>query len=602
MLRIRFALFAAAMLALPSLCAQEYPGKRVRPPHLAENWVGSPEAYLTEGRIVLRSFEIDTSAGGMRINGKLWSDFEVEAGNGSPAGQLMGIEVEVSLHEVASDIDDKLGAQVPSQSMTVKINGTEPVGEITLGTGSFSLPVMSKPLPPGVYRLACRVTFNKMTDAQKEALKWVRDLYAVVMEYDEKGIPIGEGTPVYKSKFHIPQWRDMVASEVCRSEGTLFLGNVLQKGGGVKVDKNNSLCRDPSYTVYKTLDNLAKQRELLNTEYDINRKNKDLDQKVVKASYEKSVKQLEMLVARAGGKMESKESGFYAQVGQIMKNLREAIIIFEDDLTLKYWIALDTFYYYFHTVNKIGYNVAMAIDKGNNAFDRDEREKKAKENEDPAKKAARDELREKNFKYIPEPIKKVATEYARRSEETSEFDSASFTRKEGKVVHIDNGKWSAWRVKFLADFRPKAKAALDSVDVSAGYAIQKWSQAFKMLVEVRDSIIAHAYCYEWHLRMIPVRKQMDAEQDPKLKAQIGADADKAIDDDWATEAGEAIKELKPIYSAAKVAPASVFSRFETAYKQAKSEKVLDMADYAWRYKLSVDKQPYPPPRRYKAEK
>ena len=330
--------------------------------------------------------------------------------------------------------------------------------------------------------------------------------------------------------------------------------------------------------------NLAAQRQELDVDYSAQCRDPNVEPRKVLENYRQSLRQLEMLVARCGGPMLNEEIKSHARSRAAKRIVHDALITFEDDLKLKYWIALDTFYYDFHTVNKLGYNCAKAIADGDNEADRRERERKAEGLRDTAKRFARDERRESNFKYIPEPIKKAAFNYAKRSEETSDFDSDQYTTTIGKEVRLEPEKWGNWRTSFLAEFRPRAQAALAELDLSKAYFVQKWPQAYQCVQDVRDAVIAHAFCYEYYLRMIPVRKQMDAEQDPKLKAQIGADADKAIDDDWATEAGEAIKELKPIYSAAKVAPASVFSRFETAYKQAKSEKVLNLADYAWRYK------------------
>ena len=597
MLRFHY-LLGAAMVALAlssGAGAQEYPGKRVRPPHLAENWVGSPEAYLTEARVVLRSFEVDTSSGAMRITGKLWSDFEVEAGRGVPAGQLLGLEVEVSLHEQSTDIDDKLGPVVLNQTTKAKINATELVGETNLGTGSFALPDLTKPLPPGIYRLACRITLNKLPQNQKDALMWVRDMYGVHMEWDEKGAPIGEGIPVYLSKFHKDAWRDMVESEVCRSEGTLFLGNTL-KGGSISITKDNCLCRDASYAVYKNLEMLAKQRTELDSLNEMQRKNKDLDQKKVKAMYEADAKSLDMLVTRNGGKMDNKESTFYSQTQARMISLRNAIITFEDDMALKYWIALDSFHYYFHTVNRLGYNCYVAIDKGDNTLDRKAREERQDKLRDPVAAKAAEEARAKAFQYIPEPIRKANDDYRRRSEETGELDSAAFTRKQGKEVSLDPAKWSAWRIKFLAEFKTKSDALVGPLDVSNSYAIQKWGTAYRQALEVRDAVITHTFCYEYFLRMMPVEKQVGATGDKKFRE----DADKAIVADWVTEAGENLKALQPLLDTAKNAPATVRAPYETPRQQAK--KTLDLAEYPYRYSLSVQKLPVPPPRRHKIEK
>jgi hypothetical protein len=598
MLRIHH-LLGAAMVALAlssGAGAQEYPGKRVRPPHLAENWQGSPESYLTEGRVVLRSFEVDTSTGAMRITGRLWSDFEVESGHGVPAGQLLGIEVEVSLHEQVTDMDDKLGPVVSNQTTKVKISATEPVGEINLGTASFALPDLAKPLPPGIYRLACRLTLNRLAQKDKDALMWVRDMYGVKMEWDEKtGQPLGEGTPVFGSKYHKDAWRDMVENEVCRSEGTLFLGNTV-KGGSISITKDNCLCRDASYVVYKNLEALALQRKQLDEFNDLQKKNKDLDQKKVKASYDADVKALDMLVARNGGKMDNKESTYYQQTLAKMTNLRDAVILFEDDLALKYWIALDSFHYYFHTVNKLGYNCYVAIDKGNNTLDRTAREERLERLRDPVAAKKAEEDRERAFKYIPEAIRKANDDYRRRSEETGELDSAAFTRKQGKEVSLDPAKWSAWRIKFLAEFKTRSDALLAPLNVTNIYAIQKWATAYRQVLDVRDAVITHAFCYEYYLRMMPVEKQVGATGDKKFRE----DADKAIVADWETEAGENLKTLQPLLNTAKNAPATVSARYETATKQAK--KTVDVEEYAYRYSQSVQKLQVPPPRRFKIEK
>lgn len=599
MMRNRYGLVAAlAALVLSSVAAaQEFPGKRVRPPHLAENWVGSPEAYLTEARVVVRDFSVDTSSGGMRINGRIWSDFDVEGGRGAPSGQLMELEVEVSLHEQQSDLDDKLGPQVANQMTKIKVNSTENVGDVALGTASFSLPEMSKPLPPGIYRLVARAYLARQTQKIKDALMWVPDIYGTYYEYDADGKPIEPGVRVYLSKHHKNAWRDMVESEVCQSVGTMFLGNPY-RGSTLYVGADNCLCRDPSFGVFEEVERLMDQRKKTDELYEQQKKDKDLDQRKVKASYEQSIKQVDMLITRAGGKLESKEATWLQKTRATMKNIREAIVRFEDDLTLKYWIAFDSLHYQFHTVNTLGYNCYVAIDKGDNMLDRREREAKQDKLKDPEEKRRAEEARAKAFQYIPEPIKKAADELRQISQENGTLDSVNFTRKQGKEVTLDSAKWSAWRVKFLGNFRNKIDPLIKAVDLSSNFSIQKWSRAFTLLTEARDAVIMHTYSYEWYLRMMPVEKQVGATGDKKLRE----DADKAILEDWKTEAGENLKQLEPLFTNARGMPASISSRFDTACKQAKAEKMLDIADYAYRYKQSVDKQPVPPPRRYKAEK
>jgi hypothetical protein len=567
-----------------------FAAQRVRAPHLAENWEGSPESYLTESRIVLRSMSVSSNGTNMRISGRLWSDFEVEGGRGFDAGQLLGLAVKISLHEQATDQDDKLGPIVPGQSSVAKIDTVETEGDLTLGTGTFTLPVLAKPLPPGIYRLACRLEFREQPQNQKDALMWVRDMYGVYMEYHADGKPLREGTPVYGSKHHRDYWREIVENEVCRSNGTLFLGNTL-KSGAVSLTRENCLCRDASYVVYKSLEMLAKQRTELDEAYETRKRNPDADLKRLKDPRDAEVRSLNMLVARNGGRMRLEEDFAFMQVNTAMFILRGEIIAFEDDLALNYWIALDVFHYYFHTVNKLGYNCYVAIDKGDNTVDRKAREarqEKLRENQ-------RDH-RARAFKFIPEPIRKANDDYRRRSEETGELDSAAFTRKQGKEVSLDPAKWSAWRVKFLAEFKTKSDALVAPLDVSNSYAIQKWGTAYRQALEVRDAVITHAFCYEYYLRMIPIDKQVSATGDKTIREA----ADKAIVADWETEAGENLKTLQPLLNTAKNAPATVSARYETASKQ--SKKTLDIEEFAYRYSLSVQKLQVPPPRRFKVEK
>ena len=572
-----------------------FPAHRVRAPHLAENWEGSPEAYLTESRVVLRSLIVSSTGTNMTISGRLWSDFEVEEGHGFTPGQLLGLEVKVSLHEQFSDADDKLGPTVLNQNTVAKIDTIESNGDLALGTGSFTLPALAKPLPPGIYRVSCSLKLRDLPRSHRDALMWVPDLYATHTDYTPDGQPMSDAISVYKSRYHRDAWREMVESEVCRSEGTFFLGNTV-KGGSISITKENCLCRDASYAVYKNLEVLAKQRTELDEAYEQQRRAGGTNEKRAKDLYDANVRQLSMLVARNGGRMLGQEEVAFMQVWAAQFTLRDAIIDFEDDLALKYWIALDSFHYYFHTVNKLGYNCYVAIDKGNNTLDRTAREERLERLRDPVAAKKAEEDRERAFKYIPEAIRKANDDYRRRSEETGELDSAAFTRKQGKEVSLDPAKWSAWRIKFLAEFKTRSDALLAPLNVTNIYAIQKWATAYRQVLDVRDAVITHAFCYEYYLRMMPVEKQVGATGDKKFRE----DADKAIVADWETEAGENLKTLQPLLNTAKNAPATVSARYETATKQAK--KTVDVEEYAYRYSQSVQKLQVPPPRRFKIEK
>ncbi len=569
-----------------------FPASRVRSQHLIENWAGSPEAYLLEGRIVLRDFQVQAEGGGMRISGRIWSDFETVDSKGWRVGQVLGVSIEVGLYEISSEIDDRLGPLVPTQWVRSEVSETARTQDIELGVAKFSLPLLSKPLPPGIYRLACKLDIAKQSRACKEALMWVRDLYGVIPNYDQSGHPTGESREVYGSKDHKGAWQDLTENEVCKSQGTLFLGDTLH-GGTPTFDSTNVLCRDPSFEVYANLQGLETHRDELDDQYKQQAARDPKTLKRLKDDSERSMSLLSMLAARAGGWMNDDEHLSYAQSLAAAKTIHEAIAAFEDDLTLKYWIALDTFHYAFHTINKAGFNCAIAIEKGDAESDRVAREQRRDEFKDLDKKRARDDKREEAFMYIPEPIKKAAYEYYRRSEETSIFDSASYTRKHGKEVQLDPAKWSAFRVEFLETFRGNSAVALASVDLSDKYAIQKWGEAFKQLQIVRESVFVHAYCYERYLRMISVEKEIRQGGNKNLRA----DAEKQMLLEWEAEVGVWATEMKPLFDQAKVSPSTVYGRWESASKEAR--KLLDMPDFAYRYMLSMQEKQVPPPRRHK---
>ncbi len=563
-----------------------------------ENWQGSPEAYLLEGRAVLRDFQVQAEGAGMRISGRIWSDFETVDAKGTIArrvGQVLGLSIEVSLHEINSEHDDRLGALVPSQRATCEVNQTERTNEVELGVAIFSLPLLSKPLPPGLYRLACKLEFAKQSRECKEALMWVRNLYGITPNYDQSGHPTGEVRDIYGSRDHKDFWKEITENEVCRSQGTLFLGDSLINGVPT-FTSSNVLCRDASFDLYVNLAALEIQRAHLDDQHVLDKQDAGRDPKAwkrVQESYEKSVRQLDMLVARAGGWMNEQERFSYALTLAAAKYMLLSIAEFEDDLTLKYWVALDTFHYNFHTVNKLGYVSSVAIDKGDNTRDRMEREKKLQALTDPLARRARDARRDEAFQYIPEPTKMAAYEYYRLAEETPYFDSESVTRRLGNEVQLAPEKWREFRIAFLMSFRKKSAASMAALDLSERYAIQKWAEVYKQLVEVRDNIIVHAYCYEHYLRMIHVEKEIGKGGDKNLRAE----ADKQIVNEWEAEAGDLIEQMKPLFTMAKGPPSAVYARWESASKQAR--RLLDMPDFAYRYMLSIQKNPVPPPRRYK---
>jgi hypothetical protein len=315
---------------------------------------------------------------------------------------------------------------------------------------------------------------------------------------------------------------------------------------------------------------------------------------------------LDLLERRSGGKLDANEMRAFTQMQTMTNNMRKSIVAFEDDLTYRYWVFLDGLSYYsFEALYTAGFNMYRAIDSGNNTTDSEERQKALEELKDPAKKKARDDRREVLWQWVPAEIKKVAFDFFRRKEETAEFDSRSFTRKEGKSVVLDTGKWAALRLKLLDDFKKKSQDALDAIDLSRNYQNQKWSLTFQNCREARDSVIAQMFCWELYARQTMSDKEVeaanpDAKELAKMKQEARKKIEEAVIKEWETEAGsaEGKKEMAPYFVQAKTAPAGVKSRFDTAYKAAKND--LDIPDFASRYRYKLEKKQDPgPPRRYK---
>lgn len=618
MLRFRFirgaaALFCVAALAAAASSAQGFPAKRVRPMHTFKYSAGN-QPYLENDRVLVRRFSVEVGPrGGMRIVGEILTDFQVEAGRGFPAGPIRNLEIEVALYQVESDGDDKLGDMIPGQRVVAKVSGTEDGGmdvdgaPVILGLAPFEMPELDKPLPPGTYRLQARCNFQTQSEDVKKAVKWVKDLWGARVEYGQKEI-IDPDDPEKKRKIitevelsrtwvwedpklHEAMYKEFLNSEVLVSQGTLFMGNVLDRGG-LRITKDNVLCRDDSWRVFQQLQLYESQRKQVNDMMDADKKNNDLPADVRKRRENDNkniLASLDKLEARSGGKMDSRELSGYNAMQAAMSNIRKRIIEWEDDLAMKYWLLLDgELWYSWARVNRPGYNVYRAVDISNNKSDKEERIKKLDKLKEGNNRADRDAKREESWKWHPEAIKKIAFEYFKDSEEKPDFDSEKFTRAEGKSIVLEPAKWAAYRVAFLARFVPRSEEALKTVDVSQNYAIQKWGDAYKAALDAREAIIAHTFCYELTIRTFKIQDKKDREL---LEAEIMKE--------WELEAGtqEEIKRLRPYWIAAKTSPSAMLARFELGIKTAK--KIVWIDELASRYRLNKEGRPVPEPQRYK---
>jgi hypothetical protein len=190
-----------AVLALVAPCAllaqnpdaTGYPEHRVR--QLKDSTKYYPEPYYPQNRLILRNVNLAAAGAGMQITGTVISDFEADR---LPPGETtiepgqQKVTVEIELVQFTTNLRRKGGAvvdpelavndqahmtPVPGQVATVRVTGAWLTKFGELGMQEFQLPMMSKPLAPGVYALVARVHFRSQPASVQSALMWCSDWY-----------------------------------------------------------------------------------------------------------------------------------------------------------------------------------------------------------------------------------------------------------------------------------------------------------------------------------------------------------------------------------------------------------------------------------------
>src|SRR5690606_17422430 len=107
--------------------------------------------------------------------------------------------------------------------------------EHRFGAQSFALPVLPKPLDPGIYRLTATVRFLSQTSEVREALRWCADWYG----WTDVNPSSATGQPM--RVLNVPAQHDRYYRELLGTIGqvetaaTLYVGDVFHHDVGVNV-------------------------------------------------------------------------------------------------------------------------------------------------------------------------------------------------------------------------------------------------------------------------------------------------------------------------------------------------------------------------------
>ncbi len=177
----------------PDTAASGYPEHRIR--EVKDSSKYYPEPYYPQNRLILRNVNLAAAGTGMQISGTLISDFDADRlppGESTIQPGQQNVTVEIELVQFTTNLRRRSGAvvdpelavndkahmtPVPGQAATVRVTGSMMAKFGELGMQEFQLPMMDKPLAPGVYAVVARVHFRSQPASIQSALMWCSDWY-----------------------------------------------------------------------------------------------------------------------------------------------------------------------------------------------------------------------------------------------------------------------------------------------------------------------------------------------------------------------------------------------------------------------------------------
>jgi hypothetical protein len=598
---------AALMLALLSgaLVAQDeytgYPETRVRQIRPESQ---PPDELYDQNRVIIRKTNLTLTGQGMQISGEVVTDFDADGvppGEDLPKGQLTGLKVNVELYYYDTVLERDASGAVKEPKLDAKNSGQLVEGQLTTvtvddyfgnyGLARFTLPVLEKPLAPGVYRLVAHVRFKTQENKLQTAIKWCSDLYGARAEADPDTMEITWHKVMNDPALHDEIYRFLVDTKgELNDVSLLWIGEISKNGTLELVPADKGTARKPAnYMIWDyhmvvvhqvldfedQLDNVdervdaeleAKLRVTARkdaTEEEI-KKLDDLKEKWKKDAVEdkKRIKRDNGdLITKYGGRTTKQETQRHTSCVAAQKEILDQIALLHEYLTLKYWIMTDGHLPYsgFHRINHPAWQAWDAIEKKDNKASAVARIEKLKAVQaEPGGLAAKWDARKTQWQYVPPTMTAAAFDYLRTKEEKTDFDPEKFTEKDGDIFTLKIDKWVEYRTDFVVKFIEETDNMLAEVDTKSIYAVQVWPQALAQARSARDDVITLSYSWEYYIRVEQLKHDKDD-----------------VKESWRSQAFQ-MPDLKldNYFSRATNAPGTIKNRFDGSINLIKSAAAI----------------------------
>ncbi len=478
---------------LRSLPVPNFPASRVRDVQQVEHTDLAP--LLTNNRILFRNVGVSQVENGMQVTGSIWTDFECVPDDPAyrhMAGQLrVTINVWLSRYHYSynpaqpmaepSGVAGSEARLVSGQAISVKAS----TFEHGFGAQSFALPVLPKPLAPGVYRLTATVGFLSQALDVREALRWCADWYG----WEELDPSSAVSQPV--RVLDVPAQHDRYYRELLETIGhvestaTLYVGDVYHHGDEVNV---------AVWTPW-----MQRCQEIAACEDELHAAAvQDLERLGPAPDVARITQVAGGFVERAGGPIEAADRAVLQAATAAKDRIKLAIHEFHGALAYQYWVLTSGHIEYgYHTLNVPGYNAWEAVNSDD--LTKDKRERIAKYGE-VDRREWEQKLRD-DWKRVPKDITDIAAQYLKRRMFSADFDAEKFCEKgSGTEILLDIGKWAAFRAEFRQKFLEETNKVLEKVTTTNRYANQVWPLVLAQATTARDSVITVGYAWEYYIR------------------------------------------------------------------------------------------------------
>jgi hypothetical protein len=585
-----------------------YPDERVR---LRHSEAIPPDELYPQNRVILRQVRVATDRQGLQISGQVLTDFVCDCGPaGLPRGPLLGMKVSVELYYWDCVIPRDAGTDMPRDiHPDPKRDGTLVDGQSVVTTthelrgefavAPFALPLLSKPLPPGIYRLVASLRFKTQSEKLRVAIKWCSDLYGARPVLDA-ALKVSFQPVMRNSNLHDEVY-DFLINTVrsLEDEARIDVGQIVDDGTIGLVSPElaagsrpaNIVIRDYHYLIADQvaayehqLDNVdavvdaaleaklcAKlRRDAAPEEADKLRQRKDKWREQAKEDKRRIRRDNGTLVWSHGGRLTVAEHQMLERVKTARASVLTQVADFQDRLALQYWIVFGGVLQYagWNSMYNPGYAACDAIRLGR--LPAAPRELQLQGAELVSKWVRRAE----QWKYVPRELSEIAFEYLRKKEETEVWAPANFTIVSDKGVTLDIRRWNELRAEWLAEFTATTAEYFAPLVTTKLYAVQVWPKALAQVEAMRDEAMLLAWSWEFYAR-----------------TELQGEAESAVTADWA-DAPAHLKER--LATEATVTPGSVKTRFDAA--GASLGKLVNRGDFISRWSKAVAEGRAPPGR------